>query len=137
MTRWIFTCVCLAMAACGSSAATDGAASSSAPASKSAAAKSDAKPDAPASKTPTTKLVKKDVDDLLTKTFGIDRMREPADKRAQEVATKLGPPAKTDGDRNIWYAIGEPGTTCYEVKLSMKDGSYDLGQASDKSSCGL
>lgn len=136
MTKWWIAITCLALGACGSSSATEGGASSAAPASK-PSAKPDAKNEAAAPKTPTTKLVKKDVDDLLTKTFGIDRMREPADKRAQEVATKLGPPAKTDGGKNVWYAVGEPGTTCYEVKLDMKDGSYDLGQAADKSSCGL
>jgi len=137
MTRISIALTCLALAGCGSSNAADTAASGAASAGKAPAAKTDSKPEVAGSKTPTTKLVKKDVDDLLTKTFGIDRMREPADKRAQEVATKLGAPAKTDGDKNIWYAVGDPGTTCYEVKLNMKDGSYDLGQAPEKASCGL
>lgn len=137
MTRLAIAILVVGLAACGSSGSTDAPASGVAPASKAPAGKPDGKAEPAAAKTPTTKLVKKDVDDLLTKTFGIDRMREPADKRAQEVATKLGPAAKTDGDKSIWYAVGEPGTTCYEVKLNMKDGSYELGQAGDKGSCGL
>jgi hypothetical protein len=121
----------LAVAACGGEAAkTDASAKPAGSAAPTAAAK----PADAAAKGPATKLVKKDVEAMLDKTFGMERMKEPIDKRVAEVETKLGPPAKTEGDGAYWYMLD--GDTCYELKLGKKDGSYTTS-GTDKAKCGL
>lgn len=140
MTRALILTVLFTTAACSEGAG--GAASGSAGAASAAPAKADgktadkggdAKGDAP--KGPTTKLVKKEVDDLMTKTFGFERMKEPIDKRTAEVEEKLGKPAKVDGDSHVWYAIDE-NKACHEITLDMKSGAYSSGGTAN-ANCGL
>lgn len=129
--------------ATGCESASQAAGSASAAASGAAPAKTEGKAGdgkagdgkAEPAKGPTTKLVKKDVDDLMTKTFGFERMKEPIDKRTAEVVEKLGKPAKVDGDSNTWYALDE-NKACHEVTLDMKSGAYSSG-GTDKAKCGL
>ena len=116
----------LLVAACGGDAAKTGASGSPA---GSAAPKTG---DAP--KGAATKLVKKDTEEMLDKTFGLQRMKEPIDKRVAEAESKLGPPARTEGGDGIWYMVGDG--TCYELKLGKKDGAYTTS-ATDKAKCGL
>ena len=117
----------LIMAACGGEPATTDASGSP---KGSAAPKSG---DAP--KGAATKLKKADTEAMLDKTFGLERMKEPIDKRVAEVEAKLGAPAKTDGGNGIWYMVDDAGA-CYELKLGKKDGAYTTS-ATDKAKCGL
>lgn len=83
-----------------------------------------------------TSLKQKAVDDALKSAFGLERMSDPIDKKLADLEGKIGKPVKKEGDYSYWYAIGEPGESCYELKLSTKDGSYEMG-GTDKSKCGL
>jgi hypothetical protein len=91
---------------------------------------------AKADKKPTTTLTQKQVDDALKAAFGLERMSDPVDKKLADLESKIGKPAKKEGDSAYWYAIGEPKQTCYELKLSTKDGSYEMG-GTDGAKCGL
>lgn len=82
-----------------------------------------------------TKLKKAETEAMLDKTFGMERMKEPIDKRVAEVEGKLGAPAKTDGGNGVWYMTDDAGA-CYELKLGKKDGAYTTS-STDKANCGL
>ncbi len=121
----------LVVAACGGEASKTG--SSASPAGSAPPKSGDVKA-ADAPKGPPTKLVKKDTEEMLDKTFGLQRMKEPIDARVAEAEAKLGPPAKTDGGNGVWYMVGDG--ACYELKLGKKDGAYTTS-ATDKAKCGL
>ncbi len=112
----------------GSGSAAAGKGDDKAPAAKSG--------DAKAEKKATTTLTQKQVDDALKAAFGLERMSDPVDKKLADLESKIGKPAKKEGDSAYWYAIGEPKQTCYELKVSTKDGSYEMG-GTDGAKCGL
>jgi hypothetical protein len=86
------------------------------------------------SKKPTT-LTYKQMGEAYKNVNGIARMSDSWDKKKAELIAKLGQPAKTEGDFLYWYGVGDPDNTCYEMKMSEKQGS-EMG-GTDKSKCGL
>jgi hypothetical protein len=60
-------------------------------------------------------------------------MKDPMDKKAALLISKIGEPAKTDGDKKIWYLVD--GDKC-ETAVLGTDGA--LSQTTvDKAECGL
>ena len=61
------------------------------------------------------------------------KMKDPMDKKIAAFVAKIGEPAKTEGDKKVWYSVD--GDKCQKVVLGT-DGSL-TETTTDKAECGL
>lgn len=88
-----------------------------------------------AEKKPANKTVKAaDVKSAYEAIFNdLSTMKDPMDKKIAAFVAKIGEPAKTDGDKKIWYTVD--GDKCQSAVLG-KDGALTESDV-DKAECGL
>lgn len=60
---------------------------------------------------------------------------DKVDKALADATSKLGAPAKVEGDTSIWYGLTKDGKGCYRLKISKTKG-IESG-TTDNASCGL
>ncbi len=132
---WLGSAAVVLALGCGESAGGAGSASAAAKATTTATSGASAKPTATAEKKAANKTVKAaDLKAAYEAAFNdMKTMKDPTDKKVAAFIAKVGEPAKTDGDKKIWYTVD--GDKCQTAVLGA-DGAITESSV-DKAECGL